>query len=40
MLHSPTIPTCFVARNAAERSTWYSWLSIVCEGATTILSPV
>ena len=24
MLHSPTMPTCFVARSAAERNIWYS----------------
>ena len=24
ILHSPTIPTCFVARNAAVRNIWYS----------------
>ena len=40
MLHSPTIPTYAVARRAAERSMWYSALSMVWDGATTMLSPV
>ena len=40
MLHSPTIPQWLVARIAAERSMWYSWLLSVCDGAITMLSPV
>ena len=40
MLHSPTIPRCRAVRMAIERSNWYSVSSRVCDGATTIDSPV
>ena len=40
MLHSPTIPHSSTARSAAWRSIWYSWSLSVCDGATTMLSPV
>ena len=40
MLHSPTTPRCRITFKAADRSIWYSSSGRVCEGATTIESPV
>ena len=40
MLHSPTMPRCLMSLMAISRSRWYSRLVRVCDGATTMLSPV
>mmetsp|Transcript_22120 Transcript_22120/g.71231 ORF Transcript_22120/g.71231 Transcript_22120/m.71231 type:complete len:282 (+) Transcript_22120:3052-3897(+) len=40
MLHSPTIPRCRTTRRAASRRRWYSSFDSVCDGATTMESPV
>ncbi len=39
-LHSPTTPRCRTILMAADRSMWYASSDSVCEGATTIESPV
>ncbi len=39
-LHSPIIPTCLIIFIESSLSLWYSLLVSVCEGATTMLSPV
>ena len=40
MLHSPTIPHFLADFRERDRSMWYSRFVIVCDGATTMLSPV
>ncbi len=40
MLHSPTTPRCRIVLIAIVRSMWYSSSLSVCDGATTIDSPV
>ena len=40
MLHSPTMPRCRTTFRAVARSLKYSVLDSVCDGATTIESPV
>src|SRR5437899_489461 len=40
MLQPPSMPRARMIRRAAERSIWYSLSVSVCEGATTIESPV
>src|SRR3990167_6851145 len=40
ILHSPTMPKCLMTLIAISRSLWYSKLFKVCDGATTIDSPV
>ncbi len=40
MLHSPITPRCRMVLMATVRSNWYSSLVSVCDGATTMLSPV
>jgi hypothetical protein len=40
MLHSPTMPRCRIVLIATLRSIWYSSSFSVCEGATTMDSPV
>src|SRR5256885_2338516 len=39
-LHPPSIPSARMIRSAAERSIWYSLSVSVCDGATTMESPV
>ena len=39
-LQPPSIPSASIIRNAEERSIWYSSSVSVCDGATTMLSPV
>src|SRR3972149_10024548 len=40
MLHSPTIPKLRIVFIEVDRMRWYSRFVSVCEGATTIESPV
>lgn len=40
MLHSPMTPRWRMTLSAADRSMWYSSSGSVCDGATTMESPV